>query len=342
MRPHRNPRGVAANIAANQQYLAHQMLLPPALREDDAGFDAAWNLDNWEGWREEQPNDWFGGFNNLPTIWGGPNGDLDEVNRFLADQGQIREPHIRLRQPPGAPLGEPVNGLALFKKFKALNLDKLKPGDPVIRDVRLPPFHIDYDSYEQINTKLNGTVIMIKDNPFFVSGVYDLNDGTFGLKVVDGAGGSYGILYEDVADCRPIAPGYVTKNSSVYWLYRGPERQNQQGMNHRNTFIKTVNSSMVQGARSDFLLAALANRKDMRYEPVLATMILQGAVNHLRLSNNVAIFNANKKGAPIGVEYMGRNFGLIVGGTVKVFDENDLRPSWIHKDLNAVNLVVRA
>lgn len=341
MRPHRNPAS-DDSVQINQEYLDYQHGFPEDLREADWQFPAEEDLSQWIGWRQDQPNDWFGGFRNLPTIWGGPNEDHNEVNAFLGNE----QPEVGLRafaaRPRARAEPNPQDQVLAFKKIKALNLEKLKPGDPVQRDVSLPPFHVDYDNYEQINTKLNQTVIMIKDNPYLVRGVYDLGNNQFGLNVLDSAGSVYGIEYKDVADCRPIAPGYVTRNGSVYWLYRGPERQNQQGMNHRNTFIKPVNTTLAQGARTDFLLGALSNRKDMRYEPVLGVMIQGGAVSHLRLSNNVAIFHANKKGAPIGVEYCGRNFGLIVEGGVKVLDENDLRPSWIHKDLNAVNLAVRA
>lgn len=338
MRPHRNPGGALAFIRENEAYLAHQSTLPVDQRQPDFIHDARLNLSEWAGWGR-QPDVWWGGVAALPVQWGGQSRDFDDesLERHMQEADNNRGLGVRQAQ---LVMNEHI---AAFKKFKPLNLEKLKPGDPVVRDITLPPFKVDYDQLEQINTKLLNTVIMIKDNPFYVLNVYDLGGGAFGLRVHGLDGNSFGIEYKDVADCRPIAPGYVSRNGSVYWLHRGPERQNQQGMNHRNTFLKAVNTDLVQGARHDFLLSALANRKDTPYNPVLDQMLVYQHVNHLRLSNNVALFFANKKGAPIGVEYCGRNFGLLTeGGAVKVLDECDLRPTWIHNDLRKIGLAVRA
>ena len=333
MRPHRNPAGDLIRVARNQLYL--DAVRENVLQENwpaDIGLDARADLSELENWPPDQPNDWAIGLDRFPPEWsGGLQLPMTRAFRLAGDEGA---------NPPRAARDQQEMIMA-FNKWKALDLKKLKQGDPIIRDVSLPPFRVAYDTHEQINTKLNNTVIMIKDNPFYVRMVYDLGDGQFGLCVSDREGTNYGISYADVADCRPIAPGYVTRNSAVFWLYRGPERQNQQGMNHRTTFIRGVNQQQHSGARYDFLLDALSSRKDIPYEPALGKMIENEAVGTLRLSNNIALFQSGKKGAPIGVEYCGRNFGLLIDTTVKVLDEHDLRPSWIHKDLAAVNLRVR-
>jgi hypothetical protein len=341
MRPHRNPGLDRDRIAINQAYIDHQMALPEGLREEDNVFSANANLMVWDGWRPEQPNDWWGGLDALPVQWGG----LSEA--FSAQDLAAHDPRGNAAPPRFARAELRLDrelmpdNMTYWKKHKPLNLDKLPPGDAIIRDISLPPFKIDYDSHEQINTKLNGTVIMIKDNPFFIARTCALPEGKFGLIVQDSRSNVMSVLYDDVKDCRPIAPGYVTYRGTVYWLFRTPERQNQQGMNHRNTFYKSIQTGdLTSGARHEFLLEALANRKDCQYAPNLDQLIEQGNIAGLRLSNNIALYKAGKKGAAVGVEYCGRPLGLMVNGTVKVLDETDLRPSWIHKDLHRVGLVM--
>lgn len=232
---------------------------------------------------------------------------------------------------------EMANNRQYLKDYPELNLDKIADGPKIIRSVSLPPFKVEYDSHEQISQKLRGSVIMIKDNPFHVVETIDAAKG-FALLVRDFKGVTSWIMYEAVKDFRGIAPGYVNYQNAAYWVYRVPERQNRQGMTNANTQSRLVGTMFTQGARNDFLLTALSVRKDIPYAPNLAQLIDAGALNSIRLSNEIALFKSKTKGAPVGVEYLGRNIGLIVKDQVKVLDENDLIPSWINKDFMSVNL----
>lgn len=254
--------------------------------------------------------------------------------------GDVIDPHapprVRARDE------EMGNNMKVLKEFPELNLDKLVSGPVIARDIKLPPFKIDYDSHEQIHQKLMNTVILVKNNPFYVQQTVDLGKGKFSLLVKDKDGANSVVKYDDVKDCRGIAPGYFMYRGAACWIYRIPDRQNQQGMHQRNMQYKTAGSTRPNSARYDFLLIALSTAKDMLYAENLQEVMLAGGTDSLRLTDKVALYLTQKKGAPIGVEYCGRSLGLIVNNYVKVMDENDLGPSWIHKDLHRANLVMAA
>lgn len=259
-----------------------------------------------------------------------------DVQGFIDRLVAQRPPAARLRRDPDMP-----NNRQYLKDFPKLNLDKVPDGPKILRAVNLPPFKVDYDSHEQISTKLRGSVIMIKDNPFNVVDTIEAQDG-FALLIRDYKGTTSWIMYDDVKDFRGIAPGYVNFQNAAYWVYRVPERQNRQGMTNANTHSRLAGTDFVQGARTDFLLTALSTRKDIEYAGNLVSLMEAGALSSIRLSNEIALYRSKTKGAPVGVEYYGRKIGLIVKDQVKVYDENDLIPSWINKDFMAVNLTLAA
>jgi hypothetical protein len=305
LRPHRNPQS-NFECEENWLYLANQAHLGVDDRQNDWHFNAAQLLD-------------AGGFYN------------DTPYREVLWPENVRAGRVRARD-------EMASNAEMMKIYPALNLDKLKGGLEIPRDVKLAPFKVDYDTHEQINQKLNQTVILIKNVPFYVSQTADLGKGKFALLVqgLDGARGT--VKYDDVSDCRGIAPGYFNYRGSAAWVYRTPDRQNSQGMCSRNMEYKLAGTEAVQRPRHDFLLAALVTGKDIRYGENLHDVILSGAAQSIRLNNRIALYNVNKKGAPIGVEYCGRPLGLIVNGACKVIDDCDLRPTWINKDLADVGM----
>lgn len=317
MRPYRNPQ-TARQRLHNQEYIEQQMLLPQEQRQADYIFPAAMNLSDWDGWNAGL--------------------QIAMVDGLVFNPGNDIRPRVRRE--------ELESNVKLLKMYPELNLDKLVSGNVIARDIKLPPFKIDYDSHEQIQQKLLNTIILIKELPFYVRSTVDMGKGKYALVVSSGDAnmpGQFVVKYDDVKDCRGIAPGYYMYRGGAFWIYRIPERQNSQGMHQRNMQAKAAGTgSRGQSASHNFLLAALSPMKDIQYAGNLDELLVSGANTSIRLSNHISLYQTNKKGAPVGVEYCGRPLGLIVNGAVKVMDKNDLRPSWIHKDLHKVSLVMGA
>jgi hypothetical protein len=308
MRPFRNPSN-REEWQANFDWKAEQLQLPIVERSPDYLFQPAWRVDPQEYLQNFGPDHFDDAFGGV---------------EFPARDAQGR----RIPRPERAER-EMATNAAMMKRFPTLNLDKLPDGPEIIRDIKLPPFKIDYDTHEQIHQKLNGTIILIKNRPFVVSETCEFKKGKFALAVYDTEREQKIVYYDDIADCRGIAPGYFTHRGAAHWTYRVPERQNSQGMHQRNMQCKQAGSKSPTSARSDFLLAALGVVKDVKYAANLHDIILGGGAQSIRLTNRLALYATGKKGAPIGVEYCGRALGLIVNDQCKVHDECDLMPSWM-------------
>jgi hypothetical protein len=327
MRPFRNPE-TQAEVDANRDWKIRQFNFHPADREGNAvgrgepdwAWTPAWQIDNFR--------------NAIDVI-----DDLRDYQDIIDPFAMINRVAAPRRREEGMAANEKI-----MKMYKKLDLGKLKDGPVIERDIALPPFKVEYDSHEQINQKLNQTVILIKNNPFYVHQTCEYERGKFALLVSDPDGENNTIVhYDDVVDCRGIAPSYYNHRGSAWWIYRVPERQNSQGMSQRNMQFKPAGERNHPGmCRTNDLLKALAQAKDIKYAPNLTDLLLSGANNSLRLSSRVAIYQSGKKGAPIGVEYCGRPLGLVIGDRCKVLDETDLIPSWMHKDLAKVDLLLTA
>lgn len=310
MRPFRNPENII-QVEVNQQWIDAEIRNGNP-HVDALHWTADWQMDNAARWIDPE----------VPLV---------AVPQMVGLQlNRLRPRREREREVP--------NNRQYMKDFPELNLDKLQPGPDIPCDITLQPFKVEYDTHEQIEQKLRGTVILIKNVPFLVPNTIDLGRGKFALLVTDIDGQHKTVKYDDVQNCRGIAPGYFMYGGEAVWLYRIPERQNQQGMSQRNMQYKTAGSERVQAPGHNMLLKCLSTVKDIPFSPSLQDVLLGGSVYSLRLSNRIAIYQTKKKGAPIGIEYCGRVFGLVIGDGVKVFDENDRRPSWIHKDFQKVNL----
>lgn len=259
-----------------------------------------------------------------------------EVNEWQLMRAVARaHPGLRRdREPPMA-----AHNRAYMTQYPKLEIDKMVDMDTYNRGVILPPFKVEYDSHEQIQQKLYGTVILIKGHPFYVQATIQNEDGTFGLLLANRAGNFSWCMYSEISDFRTLAPGYVNHSGLAYWVFRTPERQTYQGMTSRNTFAKAAGSDgRGTGLHHNTMLSCLTNRKNMPFQSNLIDLMEQGVITSIRLSNNLALHKVKNKGAVAGVEYIGRPFGLIVDGKVKVLDDADLGPTWIVKDCMDVNL----
>lgn len=247
------------------------------------------------------------------------------------DMANIRVPH---REPE-----DRANNREWLKQYKPLNLKELPEAKNYDRGVKLSPFRVEYDSHEQIYQKLHGSVILVKGWPYIVHGTIDKGRGKFALLLADRAGSLAWIDYDDVSDTRSVAPGYVNYNSYAYWVYRIPDRQNHQGHTSRNTFMRAAGTDgRPSGMQTNIMLTCMHSRKNILFQPNLLGLIENGIISSVRLSNNLALHKVKNKGAICGVEYIGRPLGLIVDDRLKVLDDSDLAPTWIHKDCAEVNL----
>jgi hypothetical protein len=231
------------------------------------------------------------------------------------------------------------NNRGWLKRYPQMDISKMQDMDVYNRGVALQPFKVEYDSHEQINQKLNSTVILVKGHPFQVHGTIKLvGTAGYALLLGDRHGNLSWANYSDLTDFRTLAPGYINFNSTAYWVYRIPDRQNHQGMTMRNTYMKPAGDGRPQGMHPNTMMQALLNRKNIPFQPNLVELIENGVIQSIRLSNNVALHRVKNNGASCGVEYIGRPLGLVVGGRVKVLDDMDLGPTWIHKDCIDVSL----
>lgn len=311
-RPFRNPN-TPGEVEANYRYLQGLVILNPRQRimeEPSWGLNAAYQLDHGAFFR------------GVP---------YDEVQ--WPEDGGVQFGRERPRQ-------RDIDRNVAMLRLNHLKLEKVQEGPVIPLDVKLPPFRVDYDSHEQLNQKLNGTVILIKNQPFTV--LQTAEQGGKYFLYVRGRDAIEGVVpYDEIKDTRGVAPGYWMYRGQVYWIYRVPERQNSQGMHQRNMHSKKVGERLVSGAQTNFMLEAFSYAKDMKYAPNLVDVVTATGGGGLRLSNRVALYLSGKRGAPLGVEYCGRPMGLIVNDYCKVSDELDLGPSWIRKDFSHVGLELR-
>jgi len=243
------------------------------------------------------------------------------------------------RRPRAMPEEEAMNpNRSWLKKYPKLDVSKLTPVEGYNRGVALGKFKVEYDSHEQIQQKLHNTVILVRGHPFSVAGTIAMEDGKFALLLSNQDASLRWLPFDEIDDLRSMAPGYVNHNGVAYWVYRIPERQNQQGMSNRNTFLKPAGDGRASGMHNATMLACLQCRKNIPFEPNLINLMDNNVIYSIRLNNNVALYKVKNKGTSCGVEYIGRPLGLIVENKLKVLDDADLGPTWIHKDCNEVGL----
>lgn len=302
---------------------------------DQVGRNYAWQLSLVNTPPGERPEGWAEN-----AAW-----RVDE-GRFLNDN-----PYATVRWPEDVPQrrglrrdgerdGLEPNG-NIVKRYPAMDLEKIPEGPYIPRDINLSPFRVDYDTHEQLHQKLAGTVVLVKNMPMQVMETGEVK-GKFLLALKYNGKTAY-LPYDELKDCRSIAPGYFMYDSTAYWIYRVPERQNSQGMSPKNMHYKAVGSEQRGSAQCSMLQQALSMAKDVEFHPKISEVLSASATGGFRLTNKVAIYQSKKKGAEIAVEYIGRPMGLIIKEhIVRVYDESDLQPSWIHKDLAKAGLVMTA
>lgn len=215
-----------------------------------------------------------------------------------------------------------------------LDLDKLETQS--LRKYPLPPFKIEYQTYQEIRLRLYNTVISIKGNPFWVKQISNSPAG-WRLAVWDGLE-VYQVLYKDLQDLRSMPPMYINVGHPG-WLTRHPGRVYQQGMNRSNTSIRTIegNSGLLNFDPSAFI-HGFRNRRKQTWSKEIFSLMKHGDLSSIRLSDQVAV-TAKKDG--VLACYKGRALGRIQDNEVVVLDEDDLLQEWIEKATKDVGLELR-
>lgn len=221
--------------------------------------------------------------------------------------------------------------------FPVLDLDKL----PVLplRKKELPPFKIEYETYQEIKLRLLNTVISIKGHPFLVSKIRQ-KSGSFELALNDGVSPHYSkVNYKDIQDLRSIPPMYLSLNQTG-WLCRIPGKVYQQGLNRNNTVLKSIDSgSSLTALDATSLLRNMAKRTNRKWDGTLLSLLNAGELGSIRLSDDIAVHNKKNKTVAC---YRGRSLGEVHDNDIRVFDEDDLLQEWIDRASKEVGMELRA
>lgn len=265
-----------------------------------------------------------------------------------------RRHHIDMRQAAGQePLWTPEMEMSLVNEIHLvhygepyvaiswtepeLNVDAL-PVRPVNRRP-LPAFKLPYQKLDEIQLRLNKTMITVKGNPFYIRSIKQAH-GDFYLNMVDCDGKAWRSKYKDIPDLRSPPPLFITHEGATGWLQRIPERVYQQGLNRSNTIIRGLHSDgLVANFHPEKMCKTLASRTTRKWDNSLASLMQETAVKAVRLSDSVA---AGRHGSHLMAYYKGRTLGAIKDDEVLLQDEDDLLQDWIVKDARDAGFRLRA
>lgn len=219
-------------------------------------------------------------------------------------------------------------------KSPTLELDKIEP--KIIQKRHLPPFKIDYQTFNEVRLRLLNTVILINGSPFYVGKIREKNNG-FILGVFKGDREMKTVMFKDLQDLRSI-PGMYLTTASTGWLCRIPGRVYQQGVNRNNTQFRTVNGKSVLFNLDPLsMINAIDKRQDRTWHHTYEGLMKDGELQAVRLSDDIAV-----QGTKAEACYRGRVLGCIKDGEILCEDEDDLLQGWIEKAAKNVGLEMQA
>jgi hypothetical protein len=214
------------------------------------------------------------------------------------------------------------------------------------KEKKLPRFKPIYENREEAKLRLVGTIITLYDTPCYISDVGTVidtvtNEQGLGAIVTQPGGRTIQVVFNPHGmDMRSPEPGYVTMDSSAYYMIRRPARVARQGLSKENVTLKLAGDKNFIGIPRPFTLInlaqALAERDVVRWTPqIYADLLNPMRPNSRRLSNRIAIYNSSKKGP--SVEFKGRTLGPLENDTALVA-ELDAEASWIMDAMTEVGL----
>lgn len=149
-----------------------------------------------------------------------------------------------------------------FEEVKEITMFEKCPQD---RRIFLPDFKHNYEGIDEIQRRLNNSLIQINGEPFVVRDVRGHTKDDFILYVSrDGRDGET-IPFTKVTDLRSCQPGYVTfaeeELTGSFWFARIPARLTIQGITARNSYLKHIGSERKAQIPSLYkLLKVIKNR----------------------------------------------------------------------------------
>lgn len=242
------------------------------------------------------------------------------ADRFLRNNGEIN-----LEEQEAVPEKK--------DKWRPLNPDLIPP-----LDADEPPFKMPYQALEEVQLRLNQSVILVKSQPFYVNSV-EPEKGDFMLHLSDAKKGQFKLPYScpDLS-LRSPPPGYVVSQDGVVsYFVRVPERVQKQGCAPENTKRKKIGESTwgsFSGAGD--ILNSLSGRKPRVYTRAIHAHMQDGLIKAAFLTKNVALF---AKDEDVLCEYKGRKLGYVRDGYVAL-PGSDRGMSFIVRDLRQANLEV--
>jgi hypothetical protein len=200
----------------------------------------------------------------------------------------------------------------------------------------LPPFKIDYETYEEAVMRLQQTVILLGNTPYFVYRVNNVRNKNWKLILEDVNNERRVLAISKLKNTRSARPGYVTYEGRVAYLIRRPARVYQQGLTHANTLLFPVGQPPAAGFEipTKHLLETLAYRKLKPFNPSMVSDLLDRTTNAFRLSNVIAIYRRKQD---VWVEYKGRSIAQLEENKIKL-DERDKSLPWLQNELREVNI----
>jgi hypothetical protein len=226
---------------------------------------------------------------------------------------------------------------------KLMKLPVIKNTSCFKRKVEQPVFKIEFETLEQIQLRLSGTLIFVGDELFLVQGITEgKNEGKrdFILQLIDYRSRTYRAWYSDPnIDLRSPDPQYILYNNRPAFMTRLARRQQQQGLHRHNTGIKYVGESRFSNLDNyRELQKGLQYRDTIKWDAKLAELMLKArAIQSLRLSNNIAAW---VKSDDLLVEYKGRPLGQLKENCI-LCDGDDAKQPWVKRDTAAAGLELR-
>lgn len=279
------------------------------------------------------PADWFrilddgvaGNFDNQPA-----RNQLNEYARALYDlpPGLVkRKRNIKPPAPPEIPAYEPP------KDF----------------DMTKPVYYMPYDTIEEINLRLSGSVIRLHGKAvYIVEAVAEGDPLQFTLWFKKNLhGDAYKHIYKEGSgfDLSPFKSRYIDSNGYAYWCYRKPVRGcYKQGACSKNTFMRMVGKEKDDGMSTSSFLSA--HNSDVELVQVMDGIkkIRQQRDNgnayfNAMLSPDVALVFKDRN---YRVEYRGNNVGIFdVERNVLLADTPEITANiWAIRRLDAVGITL--
>jgi len=224
-------------------------------------------------------------------------------------------------------------------------LGPLKEGNPEFltrseRSTRLPRFKLRYDTQEECNLRLNGTLITIQDQVVHIQKVSQVRQqGQRGLGVI--GYNRDGLLVQLLLDpnglnLRTLDPGYIQVDNYAFLFRRKPARIYKQGINPENSVFSkagSLNRYPLFGGLDNVIkmIKAFEDRPVIQWDKSFFEDDKEGKLQSKRLSDRIAVIRKNKN---LLVEHRGYNLGFLREDTVYTEVDN----IWVNRALEAVGL----